>query len=89
MTLPRKFDINYPVHIISRAVEERKIFSNKESTNDLRKRLNQHAQKQIKTFPISNGVKMRRSTTELQARCFVPLLRDSVKFKIQNSKVKN
>ena len=26
------------------------------STNDLRKRLNQHTQKQIKTFSISNGV---------------------------------
>ena len=30
MTVPRKFDINYPVHVISRAVEERKIFSNEE-----------------------------------------------------------
>ena len=31
MSILRKFDTNYPVHIISRAVEERKIFDNDEN----------------------------------------------------------
>lgn len=30
MTAPRKFDINYPVHVISRAIERKNIFNNEE-----------------------------------------------------------
>jgi hypothetical protein len=30
MSIPRKFDVNYPVHVISRAMDGRKIFSNEE-----------------------------------------------------------